>query len=420
MSHRALIFGALAVGESCVSGLLESEDVLATAGALRALGVDIKRGEGGEWRIWGRGVGGFREPASKLDLGNSGTGARLLMGLIAQQPISASIGGDASLESRPMGRVLAPLAQMGASFTTMSDGDRLPLTVTGPERLRPLRYELPVPSAQVKSAILLAALAAPGLTTVIEKLPTRDHTERMARAFGADIDIRTEDGATVIRLTGQRELEPSDVMVPGDPSSAAFPIVAALIIEGSDILIPGVLTNPARAGLFETLRQMDADLTFENEREVAGEPVADIRARASKLKGVEVPAERAPSMIDEYPVLAVAAAFADGTTTMRGIAELRVKESDRLGAIAAGLRTIGIEADESDDSLTVTGGAGNVPGGGNIQTHMDHRIAMAFLIAGLGAAAPVKIDDGTMIATSFPGFDALMTDLGARIERANQ
>jgi len=418
LSHRALIFGALAVGETRVSGLLEGEDVLATAGALRALGAEISRDDAGVWHIRGRGVGGFSEPDGILDLGNSGTGARLLMGVVAQQPLTVVFAGDASLQSRPMGRVMGPLTQMGVGFEAR-EGGRLPLTLRGPERLRPIRYELPVPSAQVKSAVLLAGLAAPGITTVVEREATRDHTERMARAFGAEIDVSQEEGATVIRLTGQRELQPAEVVVSADPSSAAFPVVAALITPGSDLTVPGVLMNPARIGLYETLQAMGANIEYENSREVAGEPVADIHVRASALNGVDVPPERAPSMIDEYPVLAVAAAFASGTTTMQGLGELRVKESDRLAAVAAGLKAIGVAVDEGADSLSVTGGAGAVPGGGTVKTHLDHRIAMAFLVAGLGADAPVKVDDGAMIATSFPGFFDLMTHLGAKIERAN-
>jgi len=408
----------MAVGETTVRGLLEGEDVMATANALRTLGAEITRSEDGVWHIWGRGVGGFQEPSSVLDLGNSGTGARLLMGLAAQQPLSALFAGDASLQSRPMRRIITPLEQMGVHVAAR-EGGQLPLTLTAPERLRPIRYELPVPSAQVKSAVLLAGLAAPGTTSVVEREATRDHTERMARAFGAEIEVSIEDGASVIRLTGQRELVPTEVTVSGDPSSAAFPVVAALITPGSDIVVPRVLMNPTRTGLFETLGEMGADIVYENKRDVGGEPVADIHVRASALKGVEVPPERAPSMIDEYPVLAVAAAFADGVTAMGGLAELRVKESDRLAAVAAGLSAIGVKAAETEDSLTVTGCAGTVPGGGTVATQMDHRIAMAFLVAGLAAKSPVKVDDGAMIATSFPGFQDLMAKLGAHIERAN-
>jgi len=419
LSHRALIFGALAVGETRVTGLLEADDILSTAGALRALGAEIERAKDGTWHVWGRGVGGFREPAGVLDLGNSGTGARLLMGVAAQQPITAVFSGDASLQSRPMGRVTVPLSEMGVKVETR-EGGRLPLTLRGPDRLRPIRYELPVASAQVKSAVLLAGLAAPGITTVVEKHATRDHTERMARAYGADVETAMEDGASVIRVRGQQELTPTTVTVSADPSSAAFPIVAALITPGSEVTVPNVLMNASRTGLYQTLEAMGADIAYLNAREVAGEPVADIRVRASALKGIDVPPERAPSMIDEYPVLAIAAAFADGETTMRGLGELRVKESDRLTAVAAGLKAIGVRAEEGRDSLTVHGCAGEVPGGGTIATHMDHRIAMAFIVAGLGAEAAVKVDDGAMIATSFPNFIHLMTRLGAHIERANQ
>lgn len=417
LSHRALIFGAMAVGETRVRGLLESADVAATAEALRQLGAQIERHDDGTWHIWGRGVGGFAEPASALDLGNSGTGARLLLGLAAQQPITAVFTGDTSLQSRPMARVMAPLEQMGARFECRAGG-RLPLTLRGPRRPRPISYELPVPSAQVKSAILLAGLAAPGATTAVEPAPTRDHTERMARAFGAEISVSKENAARIIRLTGEVELAPTELEIAGDPSSAAFLTVAALITPGSDILLPGVLVNPARTGLFQTLKEMGGDISFSNERELAGEPVADMRVHASALKGIEVPPERAPSMIDEYPVLAVAAAYAQGETTMHGLAELRVKESDRLAAIAAGLEAIGVKADAGQESLAVSGGGGEVPGGGTVKTHRDHRIAMAFLVAGLAARAPVKVDDGTMIATSFPSFLQVMQSLGASIEGA--
>lgn len=417
-SHRALIFGALSVGETRVEGLLEGADVLATGAALRALGAHVERTGAGAWAVQGVGVGGFSEPAEPLDLGNSGTGARLLMGVIAQQPIRAVMTGDASLRSRPMNRVFDPLRQMGLSVSAR-EGGRLPASLEGPQRLIPLTYELPVPSAQVKSAVLLAGLAAPGITTVIEPEPTRDHTERMARAFGAKIDVTEEGGRRVIRLTGQPELTPTPVQVAADPSSAAFPLVAALLCEGSDVLVEGVLQNETRTGLFTTLQEMGAALKLTNIRDVAGEPVADMRAQFSTLKGVEVPPERAPSMIDEYPVLAVAAAFAEGATTMRGLAELRVKESDRLSAIADGLRQIGVKVEEGEDWLTVHGTGGAVPGGGVIETRHDHRIAMSFLVAGLAAQNKVKVDDGTMIATSFPTFTELMAGLGAAVEHPN-
>ncbi len=419
LSHRALIFGALAVGETRIEGLLEGDDVLATAAALRALGAEVERGADGTWHVWGRGVGGFHTPSGILDLGNSGTGARLLMGVVAQQPLRAIFAGDASLQSRPMGRVIRPLARMGMVFDA-SEGGRLPLGLAAPARLRPITYRLPEPSAQVKSAILLAGLAAPGVTTVIEPHATRDHTERMARAFGADIDVSEQNGERVIRVTGQVELAPTRVAVSADPSSAAFPVVAALVCEGSELEIPGVLMNPTRTGLYATLREMGAAISFENERDVAGELVADIKVSSSALKGVDVPGSRAPSMIDEYPVLAVAAAYAAGTTTMGGLGELRVKESDRLAAIVAGLKQIGVKVQEGEDSLTIKGCDGQIPGGGTVATHLDHRIAMGFLVAGLGAKERVKIDDGAMIATSFPSFLDLMTGLGARMQRANR
>ncbi len=419
LSHRALIFGALAVGETCIEGLLEGEDVLATAAALRALGAEVERSSDGVWHVWGRGIGGLRAPDGVLDLGNSGTGARLLMGVVAQQPIRAVFAGDGSLQSRPMGRIFGPLSQMGVSVVA-AEGDQLPATLTGPERLRPISYELPKPSAQIKSAVLLAGLAAPGITEVIEPEVTRDHTERMARAFGAEVEVSQQDGKRHIRLTGQPELVATSVTVAADPSSAAFPAVAALISQGSELVISGVMTNLTRTGLYDTLLEMGADLSFANEAEVAGETVADLVVKSSILKGVEVPADRAPSMIDEYPVLAVAAAYASGTTVMRGLAELRVKESDRLSAIAEGLKTIGVNVTETEDSLTVEGTGGEVPGGGTIATHMDHRIAMAFLVAGTAAKSAVKVDDGSFIETSFPGFTDLMNGLGAHMERVNR
>ncbi len=418
ISHRALIFGAMAVGETQISGLLEGEDVLATAAVLRALGADVERLGEGTWRVRGRGVSGFREPAGALDFGNSGTGARLLMGMLAQQPLRATLIGDSSLQSRPMGRVMGPLSDMGVEFAA-AEGGRLPLTLTSPDRPRPITYELPTPSAQVKSAILLAGLAAPGTTQVIEPLATRDHTERMARAFGADISVEETSNGRVISVTGHAELLPTEVVVPSDPSSAAFPVVAGLIVPGSDVLVPGVLINETRAGLFTTLKEMGADITFENTRDVAGEEIADIRAKASTLEGVSVPASRAPSMIDEYPVLSIAAAYANGETVMNGVGELRVKESDRLAAVAAGLRAVGADVDEADETLTVRG-KGGLKGGGKVATHLDHRIAMSFLVGGMAAETPVTVDDGAMIATSLPTFVDLMNGLGAKVERANR
>lgn len=411
ISHRALILAALANGVTRITGLLEGEDVLATAAALKALGAGVKR-DGETWIVHGRGTGGLVNCPGELDFGNSGTGARLMMGVVAGQNVRATFTGDASLSRRPMGRVLAPLRQMGLQVE--GEGDTLPLTLAGTTDLVPIEYELPVPSAQVKSAILLAGLHAPGKTTVFESEPTRDHTERMLRHFGAQIDIRTENGLTAITVTGDAELQARDVAVPGDPSSAAFLVAAALVTKGSEITVEGVLVNPTRTGFYETLKEMGAALEFLNEREEGGEPVADIRVISSPLKGVRVPAERAPSMIDEYPVLAVVASFADGETRMQGLKELRVKESDRLASTLAGLAACGVEAEAGDDWLAVRG-AGTVKGGATIETHLDHRIAMAFLIFGLGAENPVSVDDGDVIATSFPGFAGLMRGLGAEI-----
>lgn len=411
MSHRALLFGALCVGETTASGLLEGEDVLATAQAMRQLGATVeKRGE--TWHIQGAGLGSLKEPEAVIDYGNAGTGVRLCMGLVAGHPISATFVGDASLSGRPMNRVLDPLRLMGAEAVTRSGG-RLPLTMRGGSAA-PLDYTLPVASAQVKSAILLAGLNAPGVTTVREPVPTRDHTERMLRGFGASVEVSEEDGVRVIRLTGQPTLKPCHVDVPSDPSSAAFPMVAALIVPGSDITLTGVMLNETRTGLLTTLQEMGGDIAVLNERDAGGERVGDIRVRASQLRGVDVPATRAASMIDEYPVLAAAAACAQGTTRMNGLDELRVKESDRLAAVAAGLKANGVTHEEGEDFLTVTGG--RVPGGGRVTTHLDHRIAMAFLTLGLAAETPVEVDDGAPIATSFPEFRDLMNGLGASIE----
>ena len=415
ISHRSLMIGALAVGRTRIEGLLEGEDVLCTAEALRALGVGVTRLDAATYEISGVGIGALAQPTRVLDMGNSGTGARLLVGMIGTHPLAAHVTGDASLCKRPMMRVIEPLARMGVRFEAQPGG-RLPMLVQGARLPVPIEYRLPVASAQVKSAILLAALNTPGVTTVIEPEATRDHTELMLTHFGARLDIRRDaDGATRIALTGQPELEARRVMVPGDPSSAAFAAVAALIVPGSDITIRGIGINPLRVGLYQTLTEMGGDISFENRREDAGEPVADLRVRASRLKGVEVPAARAPSMIDEYPILAIAAAAAQGTTIMHGLAELRVKESDRLTAICDGLRQIGAEVREIGDSLSVVGCGGALKGGGPITTHYDHRIAMAFLVAGLASEAPVRVDDGRAIATSFPGFDALMQSLGADI-----
>ena len=413
ISHRALIFGALAVGETRIEGLLEGEDVLATAEAMRRLGAEVTRHADGSWSVWGVGVGGLREPEQPLDFGNSGTGARLVMGLVAGHPITATFIGDASLSRRPMGRVISPLTQMGAHFHAR-EGGRLPLTLTGARRALPISYKSPVASAQVKSAILLAGLNTPGVTTVLEATPTRDHTERMLKAFGAEIaSVTDKDGLLAISLTGEPELTPCPIAVPGDPSSAAFPVVAALLTPGSEVIVEGITLNPHRAGLYTTLMEMGGDIEVMNQREEGGEPVADLRVRSSRLKGIEVPPARAASMIDEYPVLAVAAAFAEGTTTMLGIHELRVKESDRIAATASGLRANGIKVRESEDGMVVEGRGGEVGGGGHVTTHMDHRIAMSFLVMGLAAQKPVTVDDASMIATSFPDFERLMRGLGA-------
>ncbi|KZY47210.1 3-phosphoshikimate 1-carboxyvinyltransferase [Roseovarius sp. HI0049] len=418
ISHRSLILGALAVGETTVTGLLEGEDVLDTAKAMRAMGAEITRDEDGTWHIHGVGTGGFAEPDQVIDCGNSGTGVRLIMGAMATSPITATFTGDASLNKRPMARVTDPLALFGAQAVGRSGG-RLPMTIVGACDPLPVRYEVPVPSAQVKSAVLLAGLGAPGETVVIEREATRDHSERMLAGYGATISTEVTNEGRIITLQGQPELKPQTIAVPRDPSSAAFPVCAALITEGSDILVPNIGLNPTRAGLFTTLREMGADLTYENQREEGGEPVADLRARFSpNLKGISVPPDRAASMIDEYPVLSVVAAFAQGTTEMRGVKELRVKESDRIDAMATGLRDCGLTVDEGEDWWTVQGlGHGNVPGGATCASHLDHRIAMSFLVLGLATQNPVSIDDGAPIATSFPVFEPLMTALGATIRR---
>jgi len=412
ISHRALILAAMTVGESTVAGLLEGEDVINTAQAMRELGARLIRGEDGIWRIHGVGVGGFAAPAKPLDFGNSGTGCRLVLGAVAGCPIMATFDGDASLRKRPMRRVLDPLERMGARVIEQAEGGRLPLTIQGARDAIPIEYELPVPSAQLKSAVLLAGLAAPGETIVIEDEASRDHTERMLKHFGAKIVSKPhgQHGRRIV-LQGQPELEPVNVVVPADPSSAAFPLVAALIVPGSELVLENVMTNPLRTGLFTTLREMGATIETVATRD-DGEEVADLRVVASKLKGVEVPPERAPSMIDEYPILAVAAAFAHGTTRMRGLQELRVKESDRLEATAAMLRNNGIAVEIDGDDLVVHG-KGTVAGGGEVATHMDHRIAMSALVMGLASEQPVRIDDSAFIATSFPGFVEQMRGLGA-------
>ncbi|MDX1574803.1 MAG: 3-phosphoshikimate 1-carboxyvinyltransferase [Kiloniellales bacterium] len=417
ISHRALMLAALAVGESTIEGLLEGEDVMRTAAALRALGAEIAREPDGRWRVWGRGVGGLREPDEVLDLGNSGTGVRLLMGILAAHPMTATLTGDASLVRRPMARVAEPLALMGADIR-MREGGRLPLAITGSAELRPVSYDLPVPSAQVKSAVLLAGLGAPGVTEVIEPAATRDHSERLLRYFGATLEMRAAGEGRRIRLTGQPELAARPIVVPGDPSSAAFPLVAALITPGSELSLPGVGLNPLRTGLIDTLTAMGARIEIDNPREESGEPVGDLRVSSSPLRGVEVPAARAPSMIDEYPVLAVAAACARGTTRMHGLGELRVKESDRLAVVARGLAACGVAVDAGPDSLTVHGAGGPPPGGAAVASELDHRIAMSFLVLGLASERPVTIDDDGPIGTSFPDFVAAMAGLGARFTSA--
>jgi len=413
ISHRALIFGALAVGETAIEGLLEGQDVINTARALRALGAQVDRVGEGRWRVRGVGVGGFATPAAPLDFGNSGTGCRLLLGAVAGCPVTATFDGDASLRRRPMARVLEPLEWVGARALAVTPGGRLPLTLQGARDPIPIVYEPPVASAQLKSAVLLAGLAAPGETIVRERESTRDHTERLLRHFGAEVRINAcEPRGQLITLVGQPELVPAPIVVPADPSSAAFAAVAALIVPGSELILERVMLNPLRTGLYDTLADMGAQIEIIDRRVEGGEELAQLRVRAGDLRGVEVPAERAPRMIDEYPILAVAAAYAQGTTRMRGLAELRVKESDRLAATAAGLAINGVETEIEGDDLIVHG-RGWVPGGGRVSTHMDHRIAMAFLIMGLASREPVGVDDTAFIDTSFPGFVALMRGIGA-------
>jgi 3-phosphoshikimate 1-carboxyvinyltransferase len=414
ISHRALILGALALGETSIEGLLEGEDVLRTAAAMRAFGAEAAQVGPGRWRV--KGAGGFDEPQDVIDFGNSGTGVRLTLGAAAAFPIAASYTGDGSLRRRPMGRILAPLGQMGARHLSR-EGGRLPLTVHGGE-LKHIRYVTPVASAQVKSAVLLAGLNAAGGVEVIEREPTRDHTERMLEAFGATLERAAAPEGQAIRLPPGQRLTGTSVRVPGDPSSAAFPIVAALIVPGSEVTVEGVLLNPLRTGLLETLREMGADLSVDEVHDEGGEPVGDVTARFSELKGVEVPPERAPSMIDEYPILAIAAAFARGRTVMRGLGELRVKESDRIALAVAGLESCGVMVEEEPEGMIVTGTGGSnhpVRGAAVVETHGDHRIAMAHLVLGLAAEAPISVDEPEMIATSFPGFAELMEGLGAEM-----
>ncbi len=417
ISHRAFMFGGLASGRTRITGLLEGEDVLRTGEAMKAMGARILK-HGDEWVIDGVGNGCLLEPAAPLDFGNAGTGSRLAMGLVGTYDMKTTFIGDASLSKRPMARVLNPLREMGTQVLAAAEGDRMPLTIAGPKRAVPIAYRVPMASAQVKSAVLLAALNTPGVTTVIEGVMTRDHTEKMLQGFGASVEVETDAaGARHIRIQGEPKLMGQVIAVPGDPSSAAFPLVAALIVPGSDVLIENVLMNPTRTGLIDTLLEMGADIQILNRRDAGGEDVADLRVRASDLKGVTVPPARAPFMIDEYPVLAVAAAFAEGETVMDGLEELRVKESDRLAAVARGLEANGVDCTEGESALTVRGRPGGKGlGGGTVETHLDHRIAMSFLVMGLASEKPVTVDDRAMIATSFPEFMDLMTGLGAHID----
>ncbi|MEN2748143.1 3-phosphoshikimate 1-carboxyvinyltransferase [Sphingomonas sp. T9W2] len=415
ISHRSLMLSALAVGTSRVTGLLEGEDVLSTAAAMRAMGATIVRGDDGIWTIDGVGVGGLLQPATALDMGNSGTSTRLLMGLVSSHAITATFTGDASLSKRPMGRVIEPLSHMGAEITA-SPGGRLPLMLRGIVPAVPIDYTLPVASAQVKSAILLAGLNTPGITRVVEPVPTRDHSERMLTGFGAKLTVEQTSAGRVIELHGEAELQPQTITVPGDPSSAAFPVVAALLVPGSHVTVTNVGLNPTRAALFDVLRAMGGDIAFENRRDVGGEPVADLVVRASTLTGIAVDPAVAPSMIDEFPILFVAAALAKGRTVTRGLEELRVKESDRITTMAEGLRAIGARVEETEDGLIIDGTGGDpLPGGGTIAAKLDHRIAMSFVVAGLVSREPVTIDDMAPVATSFPTFTTLLRGLGATL-----
>ncbi|WP_245473110.1 3-phosphoshikimate 1-carboxyvinyltransferase, partial [Mesorhizobium sp. M7A.F.Ca.CA.002.05.1.1] len=422
ISHRSFMFGGLASGETRITGLLEGEDVMRTGAAMKAMGAHIEK-NGDEWVIRGTGNGALLQPEGPLDFGNAGTGSRLTMGLVGTYDMETTFIGDASLSGRPMGRVLEPLRQMGVQVLKATPGDRMPITLHGPKHAAPITYRVPMASAQVKSAVLLAGLNTPGITTVIEPVMTRDHTEKMLKGFGANLSVETDErGVRHIFIEGQGKLTGQTIAVPGDPSSAGFPLVAALIVPGSDITIENVLMNPTRTGLLLTLQDMGGKIDILNPRNAGGEDVADLRVRYSELKGVIVPPERAPSMIDEYPVLAVAASFAEGETLMQGLEELRVKESDRLSAVANGLKLNGVDCTEGEASLAVRGkpggkGLGGHPNGQDttVQTHLDHRIAMSFLVMGLATEKPVTIDDQAMIATSFPEFMGLMTGLGAEI-----
>ncbi|WP_294316098.1 3-phosphoshikimate 1-carboxyvinyltransferase [uncultured Sphingomonas sp.] len=415
ISHRSLMFSSLAVGESRIQGLLEGEDVLATAAAMRAMGARIDRSDDGIWTVHGVGVGGLLQPQTALDMGNSGTSTRLLMGLVASHPITATFVGDASLSKRPMARVTEPLAQMGADFMT-SPGTRLPLTMRGACPAVPITYTLPVASAQVKSAVLLAGLNTPGITRVVEPVPTRDHSERMLRGFGAELTVEDTPEGKLIAIHGEAELKPQDITVPGDPSSAGFWMVAASIVPGSDVTIRNVLMNPTRTGLLTALRLMGASIDEVDGREIGGERVADLRVRHASLSAIEVPADLAPSMIDEYPILFVAAAFARGTTIARGAHELRVKESDRIAAMAAALGLAGVRLTEHEDGLSIEGRDGEpLPGTGadRVASLLDHRIAMSMAVAGMHSSSPVRIDDAAPIATSYPAFVDTAKRLGA-------
>jgi 3-phosphoshikimate 1-carboxyvinyltransferase len=413
ISHRALMLGALAVGETVIDGLLEGEDVHATAAAMRAMGAHAERDAEGRWRVHGVGVGGLLQPSGVLEMGNSGTSTRLLAGLVASHAIRATFVGDASLSKRPMQRIITPLSQMGARFS--GNGDRLPMTVEGACPALPIEYRLPVASAQVKSAVLLAGLNAPGITRVIESVPTRDHSERMLRGFGADLTVETlQDGARLISLRGEAELKPQRITVPGDISSAAFPLVAALVVPGSEVVIENVGLNPTRTGIIDALAMLGLEVVVEDRGEAGGEPVGALRIRHAMLKGGEIDPMIAPLMIDEYPILMVAAAFANGITVMRGLDELRVKESDRLAVMAAGLAACGVPVEELEDGIIIHGSGGApVPGGATVASHLDHRIAMSFAVLGLNAKAPVVVDDARPIATSFPDFLPLMQRMGA-------
>ncbi len=419
VSHRALILGALTVGHTRITGLLEAEDVLNTAEAMRRFGAQLERHDVGQWSVWGTGVGGWAEPETVLDFGNSGTGSRLVMGAMATTPITAVFTGDDSLRARPMARVLDPLRQFGANYTARSGG-LMPVTLSGAQQAICIDHKVAVASAQVKSALLLAALGAPGRSRIVQDALTRDHTEKMLAAFGAEIAVEPVDKGEAIHVMGEVELVPCAVEVPRDPSSAAFAIVAGLIVPGSELRIPSLLLNPRRSGLLQTLLEMGANIVIENERQSGGETIGDLWVRSSTLRGIEVPPERAPSMIDEYPILAIAAAFAEGETKMQGLEELRVKESDRLATIVAGLKATGLDVAETSNSLTVEGrGIDGVPGGARVATHYDHRIAMSFLTMGLGSRDPVSVDDTSMIATSFPKFEKLMRELGADLQAVN-